>query len=380
MTRRFAAHATSLVLLFVALLARGADTFSDGPYVVLDDNARWTALYVRENKPFGRETRIDANIVVPGVGALPSFEVRLREPDFASSAESLPANDAPIFVMADTHGELAIAVALLQAHDIIDDSLRWSFGRGRLVILGDVFDRGAHHTELLWLIYKLEAEAAHAGGAVVLVLGNHEAMVLLGDDRYLHPKYRRTAQAFGAAHYAALWSEKTLLGRWLRTKSAVVKVGQHLCVHGGLSPQVLERKLTLAQMNSLVRNALGMRSAPPDSGPALETFVMGQDGPLWYRGYFEPKHARDSPAAHPDDIARILAAYDANKILIGHTRVPAITPLYGGSVIAVQVYPHNDASGAPVMEGLLIQAGRYYRVDAQGRRRALSLARGLSGS
>lgn len=44
-----------------------------------------------------------------------------------------------------------------------------------------------------------------------------------------------------------------------------------------------------------------------------------------------------------------------------------VTPLYGGEVIAVQVYPHRDeATGAPALEGALRENGKWYRVGAAG--------------
>lgn len=95
--------------------------------------------------------------------------------------------------MADTRGEFEIATQLLRRQRIVDDELRWSFGSGHLAILGDVFDRGPNQTKLLWLIYELEAEAQRAGGGVHLAIGNHEARVLGGDQRYLNSKYRRVA-------------------------------------------------------------------------------------------------------------------------------------------------------------------------------------------
>jgi len=42
---------------------------------------------------------------------------------------------------------------------------------------------------------------------------------------------------------------------------------------------------------------------------------------------------------------------------VGHTRVPTITPLYQGRVIAVQVYPKLDSFGNPIFEALLIRDG-----------------------
>lgn len=360
-----------IVILVVALLhATGvaAQTLSDGPYVLQNRDAEWIALSIRDGEVAHEQTRIGAEIAIPGVGSLPSFTVRLREPiSTAPSVVSLNP-DTPLFVMADTHGELEIAVALLRAHAIVDESLRWSFGKGHLAILGDVFDRGAHQTELLWLIYKLEAEAQRAGGAVHLILGNHESMVLLGDDRYLHAKYKEATKAFGAPHYAALWSEQALLGQWLRTKPAVMKIGDLLCLHGGLSPDTAARELTLDRINTTVRDALSTRHAPPASQRALVSFLMGPRGPLWYRGYFEPKNEQQPAPATPDEVASVLDYYEAKKVLVGHTSVPTVTPLYGGQVIAVQVYPHRDDDGLPVIEGVLVEKERYFKALVNGSR------------
>lgn len=362
------ARLAPIALLLLHSLAIGAAELTDGPYVLRGKQNEWIALSLRDGEVVHHETDIDGDISVAAVGDLPSFTVPLREPGPAAPSVVTPSAKTPLFVIADTHGELEIAVALLRAHEIVDDALRWSFGSGHLVILGDVFDRGAHHTELLWLIYKLEGEALRAGGAVHLILGNHETMVLLGDDRYLHAKYKESTKAFGAPHYAALWSEHTLLGRWLRTKPAVMKIGEHLCLHGGLSAEVAARQLTLDRMNTTVRDALQSRHVLPEPQHALASFVMGPNGPLWYRGYFEPKNDHYARRAPPEEVANVLEFYGARKILVGHTAVPTITPLYDGKVIAVQVYPHRTADGAPVMEGLAIENGRYFKALVDGSR------------
>lgn len=345
-----------------------AEALSDGPYVLQDRDANWIALSIRDGKAAHASTRIGAEISVPNVGSVPSFEVRLREPGSPPpSTVSLP-HEVPIFVVADTHGELEIAVTLLRAHEIIDGSLRWSFGKGHLAILGDVFDRGAHQTELLWLLYKLEAEAERAGGAVHLILGNHESMVLLGDDRYLNAKYKEATKAIGAPHYAALWSDKTLLGQWLRTRPSVMKIRDLLCLHGGLSPEAAARELTLEQINATVRDALTARHALPEPQQTLVSFVMGPSGPLWYRGYFEPTNERHPRRATTEEVGRVLDYFDARTILVGHTAVPTITPMYAGKVIAVQVYPRRDEEGQPVIEGVAIEKGRFFKALVDGSR------------
>ncbi|HEY8510236.1 MAG TPA: metallophosphoesterase [Steroidobacteraceae bacterium] len=275
------------------------------------------------------------------------------------------AQNQAFFVVADTHGEFEIFVELLRQHGVIDEALRWSYGTGRLALLGDVFDRGPNQTEILWLIYKLESEAARAGGSVHLLLGNHESMVLTGDERYLNPKYRKAAQALGVSSYAQLWDSQSLLGRWLRTKAAVMKVGDFLCLHGGISPDLTEQKLTLATINHSVRDFL---SGKPS---ALATFlVTGRTGPLWYRGYF-PDVAQGSgyPLATEEHVAAALAHFDVDQILVGHTVVERVKPLYSGAVIAVQVYPRRDKhTGQLTAEAAIWQQGRWHRAKIDGTR------------
>jgi hypothetical protein len=359
----------ALALVFGMSAAR-SESLQDGPYVVRAADGSWQSRRIEEagEGPRVRDSAVGIGdeVTLAAVGSLPAFQVKLRGPAQPASDEIRVSARTPIFVMADTHGEFAIAVQLLQRHGIIDEQLRWAFGKGHLAILGDVFDRGPNQTELLWLIYKLEAEATRAGGGVHLAIGNHEAMVLAGDDRYLNPKYRRTAALLGADRYASLWSEQTLLGQWLRSKAAVFRLGQYLCLHGGISRELIDRGLTLPAVNQTVRAALLSADAVAD---VQTRFVMGQDGPLWYRGYFQDAARKGGfKVAEQSDIELIRGRFGVQAILVGHTTVPAITSLYGGRVIAVQVYPHLDEqTQMPVMEGLMIRKdGQMFRARVDG--------------
>jgi hypothetical protein len=354
------------VLLHAVSLAA---PLADGPYVSHQPDGSWIARWVEgdEAAPRVREqkTALGKRLTVPSVGNLPAFAVTLRN-DFRPAPDEVPlARDQAFFVVADTHGEFEIFVELLRRHGVIDEALRWSYGTGRLALLGDVFDRGPNQTEILWLIYKLEAEAARAGGGVHLVLGNHETMVLMGDERYLNPKYRKAAAALGVAKYTQLWDSQSLLGRWLRTRAAVMKVGEFLCLHGGISPDITERKLTLAAINQSVREFLDGK--PSELGAFLAT---GRTGPLWYRGYF-PDVAQGSayPLATDEHVSAALAHFEVEQILVGHTVVDRVKPLYSGAVIAVQVYPRRDEhSGRLIAEAAVWQQGRWHRARIDGSR------------
>jgi hypothetical protein len=224
---------------------------------------------------------------------------------------------------------------------------------------------------------------------VYMTLGNHESMVLLGDTRYLAKKYRAVGRALGVPSYSHLWDDNSVLGKWLRSKGVVLRVGDLLCLHGGISPEVVERSLSLKDINIAGRAAL--RDTPlPEGGavaklsalPLLQknpaatdaerktaAFVVANStGPLWYRGYF-PEEAKEAgnTVATDAEVSAMLAHFKVRTILIGHTIVPSVTALYGGKVIAVQVYPRIDeASHAPVMEALRIENGKFFKARIDG--------------
>jgi hypothetical protein len=357
-------HAVALLLLTARVVA----AVPDGPYV-LDSAAGWQAVSVQlSGQAASKQARIvraEETLTVPAVGSTPAFTVKLRGPAaVAPDAVRVP-KGAPLFVVADTHGEYEILVAMLRAHKIIGPDLKWRFARGHLAVLGDVFDRGPNHLEILWLLYELEAQAAKAGGGVHFVLGNHEVMALSGDARYLHPKYAETARVLGVSSYAELFAPRSVLGQWLRSKPAVLKLDDSLCLHAGVSRALLDSRLTLGDINATVRSVL---NGEPGQG-AMAELVMGSLGPLWYRGYFAGQTG--FPIATADDVRLALDTFGVRRILIGHTIVPTVTPLYGGKVIAVQVYPKRDEAGHTSFDALLFRKGVIFDAGVDGSIRRL---------
>ena len=61
----------------------------------------------------------------------------------------------------------------------------WSGGATHLVQLGDVPDRAPDTRKILDLLMRLEPQARRAGGYVHALIGNHEAMNVYGDLRYV---------------------------------------------------------------------------------------------------------------------------------------------------------------------------------------------------
>ena len=121
-----------------------------------------------------------------------------------SSAVSPPAAtwDMPsrLLVISDIEGNYQALFTFLLGNGVINQDGDWTWGDGHLLFNGDIVDRGDKVTETLLLIRRLQREAAAAGGQVHYVLGNHEAMIMAGDLRYVHPKYHFLCGRYGLTY------------------------------------------------------------------------------------------------------------------------------------------------------------------------------------
>lgn len=287
----------------------------------------------------------------PSAVALPEFTVPLKKSYKTEKSEYR--EPARLFVISDIEGQYDTLKQLLWNAGVMDKQFNWTFGKGHLVIAGDVFDRGDRVTETLWLIYALEEKAKKAGGYVHYILGNHELMNMNGDHRYVHPKYLELAKQNGL-NYDTIYRPHTELGQWLRTKNVMEKIGDRLFMHGGVSPYLNRMGQSLDTINAIARRYYGTLE---DSIPTPEYIVFSDYGPMWYRGYFT------TPKATPEQVDTTLQLYAVKKIIIGHTPVRQVSAFYGGRVINVDA-PH--ATGGS--EGLLIERKNYYRVPIRGAR------------
>ncbi|MCG8468265.1 MAG: metallophosphoesterase [Gemmatimonadetes bacterium] len=251
-----------------------------------------------------------------------------------------------IFLFGDVHGEFDRVVSLLRGSGLIDEDLRWTGGRRTVALLGDLFDRGDDVTRLLWFLYGLEDEARAVGGDVLVVLGNHEVMVMSGDLRYVSGK----EASLGFRHrlsYKEMFDPRTsILGRWLASKPGLVRLDDLLLAHGGVSPGYLELSLeafrdTLERWvaeplfvhwddrDSLVATAIEMEL---DSAAVARRwdFFFSPESVLWYRDLVRS----DTLASH---LERVLDRHDATLHVVAHTPVQSIQERYEGRLIAVDL-------------------------------------------
>jgi hypothetical protein len=265
-----------------------------------------------------------------------------------------------ILAVSDIHGEYEYFTDILQRSEVIDSALNWSWGDGHLVIVGDVFDRGDKVTECLWLIYRLEQQAKRFGGRVHFILGNHELMVLQGDNRYIHDRYLKGIARKSRIKHEDLYGPDMELGRWLRSKQTAIRLNGILFVHGGISPQFVEDGWTLSHINEQVREKIGLRSSQIafDDNAKL---LFGSQGPFWYRGYHYAMEDRYEQATSAE-VGNILNFYGANNIVVGHTDNGVIVTLYDKTIYDIDVDFEELAS----LHALLWQDNKFFKVTGAG--------------
>jgi hypothetical protein len=200
---------------------------------------------------------------------------------------------------------------------------------------------------------------------VIVLVGNHEAMNMIGDLRYVSQgDYRsyadresearrervyeanRTAieaayktrfptmtpaaikaewikvTPLGMLEHQAAWRPDGEIGKWVIGNPAVVKLGDNLFVHGGISS--VYAAIPIGQINQRVAAALKAQDASP---PAI---INDPVGPLWYRGLINrgngdlatvaPVPAGASAALTIDqEIDLVLKNFGVKRIVVGHT-------------------------------------------------------------
>ena len=357
-----------LVATTVQPLAIKAAEVNDGPYVIWRGPSTAEVLMMNAGQVV-RKTY--TNIAGPReIDDFPGLQQSiLLDPTPPESPKSVWSRPSKLMAISDLEGNYENAVRFLQASQIIDSKQDWIWGEGHLVLVGDLVDRGSQVTEVMWLFHRLERQARKVGGDVHYILGNHEAMVMGGDLRYINPKYHFVTSRM-KLDYDRLFAEDTEIGRWWRSKNGVETVGNLFFVHGGYSPILDQAQLTADTLNRRIREGLAP-ARPTGSTPATNP-VRHQHGPFWYRGYFDQYGSSWGGKATEEEIQNILERHGAEHVVIGHTVVDNVGPLdKTGAVIGIDV-KWRDAEKC---QGLLQERGELWRVSIDGKREKLELGK-----
>ena len=327
-----------LLLLFVPLFSIGQDAIiSDGPYI-----------FIEKNKLI-KKSIINSEVISSDLDKSSYDTLYLPE-------KSTYNNVKKIIALSDIHGQYDLTIELLKNNKVIDKELNWNFGKGHLVIAGDIFDRGDKVNEVLWLVYKLEIQAKSDGGRVHFVLGNHEFMVLQKDLRYIHKKYIESSKLIGL-EYDQLYSDKTILGRWLRSKPSIIKINNNVFTHGGVSEEFLiNRGVDFEKINLMMRYYIDTPLEQMNS--SIYDLYNGEKSLIWYRDYFK-EYGEDLTDA---DISKILKMLNTKHIVVGHCSYDQVVQLYNNKIFGVDSSIKNGKYG----EVLLIKKRKFFRGTLKG--------------
>lgn len=289
-------------------------------------------------------------------------------PAASAQAQSEWDNVTRIVAVGDLEGDYEKFADMLRTANLIDAQGDWIGGRTHLVQLGDIPDRGPNSRMIMDHLMRLEPQARRAGGRVHALIGNHEAMNVEGDLRYVHPGeyaafadagserrrqrlYDRTleelrarpsagqpvidgafraqwesAHPLGYVEHREAWGVNGRYGRWIASHDAVIRINDTLFVHGGLGQSFVTPSADV--MNNAVRGALQGR---PD--PAYLDIVINQEGPLWYRGL--SLNAEETERAN---LEALLARHGVARIVVGHTkRASTVWPRFDGRVLIADI-------------------------------------------
>jgi hypothetical protein len=178
---------------------------------------------------------------------------------------------------------------------------------------------------------------------------------------------------------------KTVLGRWLASRPAVMWIDGALLAHGGVVPEI--RPHSVAAVNDSMRSFLAedlfyrwadtTMAFTADSALAESvrdqydtifvmdsaaiarrmSYIFDERSILWYRGYVQ------SDSLSPE-LGETLSNFAADLHIVGHTPVPGVSLRYGGRLMAVDL---ED----PAREMLMLIRGadgvrRPYRAKLEG--------------
>lgn len=307
-----------------------------------------------------------------------------------------------VVAIGDLEGAYEKYLDMLRTAELIDEAGDWIGGRAHLVQLGDIPDRGPNSRAIMDHLMRIERQAQRAGGRVHALIGNHEAMNVEGDLRYVHPgeyaafatrNSRRVREQYydstvaylrqnpppsglpsfdeawraqweaehplGWVEHRRAWAADGAYGRWVARHNTIIRINDTLFLHAGIGPSFSAAERAI--LNRAVQSALNER---PLDGYA--DILTNQEGPLWYRGF-----AMNEEAAETANLEAVLARHGVRRIVIGHTKLaPMVMPRFGGRVLVADIAVprgHPDPHAFLVIEGnrtTAVHRGQRVAIDA----------------
>jgi hypothetical protein len=237
---------------------------------------------------------------------------------------------AQIVGLGDVHGGFERLVALLLKAGLVKADPRspvkysWAGGERVLVCTGDLIDKGEQSIAVLDLFMAMEGQAAAAGGALIVTLGNHEAEFLARPTR---GKATPFASELLARHIdpQELRTTRSPYGVWIMNRPLAARVNGWFFAHGGDSAG-----RTIAEWAQIYRDAVDKAAWGSESlvGPR-DSILVDQK---WWR---DPARVDSNLKALGVD--HIVFGHDPGAALPNKVTTAIIRPRAAGKAFPIDV-------------------------------------------
>lgn len=221
-----------------------------------------------------------------------------------------------VVAVGDIHGDPHALISILLGMDLMDAEGRWTGGNAVLVLVGDIVGKGDDSRTCLDLLYHLRHQARRAGGAIHLLLGNHEIYYVEGT-AHAPSEFEQSRYAdFGEnGMVTAFGDPQSKYAREVRRRNTFLKIGSTLFVHADLGKRLIEHPedtAILAETNAWVRSHIFSHQSGEDTGGLVEKLLDKDDSPLNARELANDKISRKAVKA-------ALEGVGASRVVLGHS-------------------------------------------------------------
>jgi hypothetical protein len=224
-----------------------------------------------------------------------------------------------VWVIGDPQGWLEPLFRILQDVGLMNLQGHWTGGGATLAVAGDLVDRGPDGVGVIDLLMRLQSSAASEGGAVHVVIGNHDVLLL-------------AVRRFGGAFYdewLATGGERSDLERltdaqcdWLRTLPAMLLVDDRVIVQHADALFYREYGSTLEAVNTEFARVL---QSDNDADWRLLLDRFGEHRAFW---------GEDGEA----NLDNFLVTFGATRLVHGHSPIARTRNVPPESVTSAYVY------------------------------------------
>jgi len=223
-----------------------------------------------------------------------------------------------LWLLGDPQGNLSQVTWALRDNGLVDAAGSWNAGSSTLVVVGDLVDRGPAGLGVIDLCMRLQAQAAGDGGRVVVLIGNHDILLL-------------AARHFGGPFKAD----------WLESGGVQTDMDglddARVAWLTNLPAMVVEQRVLLMHADAMFYLEYG--SSVSDVNAAFGRVLSSRDADAWEQllDRFGEHRAFTDPFGEAN-LQRYLYAFGADRLIHGHTPTPRMAQIAPETATSAYVY------------------------------------------